>query len=160
MLSDSDKRAYYDETGEAPDPRRGASPAETLVAELLQQFAFEDGKDLFEMIRDHCRQAITKVDQGVSSGRRQIEKLEKRLAKIKQQNKGSKNKAGLKFVTQLIEAGIVGSQAQLASLEQSKTRYENALDLVEHLKCSGEGRRNEHDFHEAVLEAMWRPRRP
>ena len=84
----------------------------------------------------------------VKKGEKLIARLNRRLERLDGQNAKTKNRAGLRFVREVLAGGIEATELQLAGMNQEAAVYENALDVVEHLKCSGES------LFEAYSEAM------
>ncbi len=137
-LSDPDKRAWYDETGEDTDPSIGLSKSQRIVAELMAELAATPKGDLFEQVREAVKAACSTLEKELASGKQKLATLNARLEKLDRENAGSKNEAGLQFVTEVLQSGVATANSQLADIESNLTAFQGALDVVEYLKCSGE----------------------
>ncbi len=133
VLSDTAKRQKYDTTGdeEVSQPDNREAQAREIVAHMLQnaiqasdQTVFRE--DIFTGFRERAmKPAIQKIRNDQASYRRQIERNEKFLAKVKRKKKG-----GIDLVKNLIDGMNAELHRNIARADEAISFHERALEII------------------------------
>lgn len=128
-LSDSDKRARYDQTGEdaqASTPPPLDTQARNLIMGLFDQIVehADDTQPLIELVRLNINNSKHSARGTVSQLRETIKRLEKRKKRLKYTGK-ERN-----FLLDLLELKIGGATQKAAKLEEQLTVMDQALEML------------------------------
>ena len=133
VLSNAAKRQKYDTTGdeEADRPDNIEAQAREIVAHMLQNAIQASGQtifreDIFAGFREKSvKPAIRKIRSDQASYRRQIERNEKFLTKVKRKKRG-----GFDLVKQLVDGMTAELHRSIARADEAIAIHERALAIV------------------------------
>ena len=126
-LSDPEKRAQYDKTGE-DGPRKPSieDRARTILMQLFAQcFELPDQADMVAIIRSSIQEAQKNGSKMLEKSAHQITNLEKKRKRIKFRGKGRN------ILADLIEQRIGELRGKIADIEEAKKISGRALEILE-----------------------------
>lgn len=141
VLSDAERRARYDETGDmgdtrAPDPNAAAlTIIGGLVDELTSQIIMDDNIehiDLAARMRNKVTSKIASIredqDQDQDQDQEQARNFEKKAVAVRKRFKAKK---GPDYVGQMLDAKVEACKATVKNADQQIAVYERALELLD-----------------------------
>lgn len=113
VLTDTDRRKRYDETGDT-GPLRAI---EDMLSSLLAEAFLQDRFDPVRFLLDRIDRARSEARRAIRSEESDCEKLRKRLDRFKAKNKKSKNKVAFAFVTSHVAEQVAYRESVIAKLK-------------------------------------------
>jgi curved DNA-binding protein CbpA len=126
VLSDTEKRRYYDEHGEEKKSKKDIAIAHlvSLMREVIEQDPRPEASDLFAMVKKHIDRVLADVRSKIETLNRHTRKYEKLRKRF------HRKKDGENFMEGLVEQTIQEDKTKLAALEEDLKMGEEMLRLV------------------------------
>jgi curved DNA-binding protein CbpA len=135
ILICDESRKRFDETGDASDrPKTAASPAEAMVASLVQEAFIQDAKPPIRWMCDKIDQKRFELKRSVMQAKKQRDGVALKIDKFAKANEGTKNPRGLQFVGGILHAGLVNLDQAIASAEIDIATCTEALTILNDLQ--------------------------
>lgn len=134
VLSDPERRQYYDETGQTSKRDDKRQAAERIIAAMVAEAFSQDVRD---SIRWMCeRIAARRSDHESAKDKLQTgaKKLESRIAAFEEANAKTKNTGSREFILEILRAGLIDINAEIAMHEANAEMLTIALTLLNDLK--------------------------
>lgn len=129
LLSDPNKRAHYDQTGEEQIPpleQNAKNTLATLVAQLLEHYATHDEFNLVEKLREVIKGNLGTINTNIAAQRRKVSKIERVLKKHLKPNKDAS-----RVLIHAIEHQLQQAKGKLAELEHHQEIGAMMLKMIE-----------------------------
>jgi curved DNA-binding protein CbpA len=131
LLSDPERRARYDETGDGSGaPRAGASRAEQLVASMVASAFMQDGKHPVRWLCDQIDGRRSGAKTTAVRAKNDRERLASRLNKFRDENAGATGSAGYELIEGVLTGGIAECDRAVAEVEDQVKLCDEALVLL------------------------------
>jgi curved DNA-binding protein CbpA len=129
VLSDPEKRARYDETG---DDRLSPSIDQKAMEALMQIFMAllektSDYDDVVSMVREHMKRQIMEFGSNMRKAEKQAEALEKKRKRLTYKH----GKSGRNFLDDVLAQRISQIQGAVKGMEEGITVFTRGVELLE-----------------------------
>jgi curved DNA-binding protein CbpA len=133
VLSDDDRRARYDKTGDtgdkrAPDPNTAAlTVIGQLVDEITQQIIMSDDLSHIDLVAN-MRKKIRDRIRDVAADQKEARRFEEKALKLQKRFKVSK---GENYIASMLEAKITACRAAIANADMQTEIFNRALAILD-----------------------------
>lgn len=140
ILVCDERRKRFDETGDTGDrPRTAASAAEAMVAGMVQEAFMQEGRPPIRWMCDQIDKRRYDMKRAVEQAKQQRSKMATKIDKFTSDNRKTKNKQGLEFVTGVLTAAMANLDMTIARTEADIATCTEALTLLNDLQSDRSG---------------------
>jgi curved DNA-binding protein CbpA len=135
VLTDSDKRQRYDETG-STDADSAITPAQKIIADLVVQSFLQKSMpdDPIRWMQEQIDCGRTKLKSMIAESEHKHRQFNERLDKFTKSNAASKNKPAVSLVVEMLTTAIDSEKQSQAKFKAELQHAENAMVLLNDLK--------------------------
>ncbi|HBE71390.1 MAG TPA: hypothetical protein DDW52_24860, partial [Planctomycetaceae bacterium] len=137
ILSNPEKREYYDRTGKTKQCDR-VNEIRGIVQSFLVNAFEQDTIDPMAVVRSKINEAQSIFSKAIKKLEARRSKLTKKLDKFEQSNKRSSNSEGREFVLDHPRRSIAETLQEEAEFKEKMELGDDALKFIENLECPPE----------------------
>lgn len=144
VLKDDEKRAYYDEHGEAPEDDDSSDPVFAILVEMFDNILQRDVPlhvNYLDLMRDTLKSALVEVSAAKSEASKELKQLDKLSKKFKRVKGDTANN----FFLSMIETKRSHAKRRLDRVDAGRVHITNALKLLSDFEFTPDDRPEQPD---------------
>lgn len=156
LLVCDERRKRFDATGDTEySPKAATSAAEAMLAGMIQEAFMQDAKPPIRWMSDRIDHKRSETRAAIEQAKLQREKLIRKIDAFTADNKATKNKPGMEFVTGVLKSGLANLDMSIAGAEVDIAKYTESLTLLNDLRSRAEATSTQRNGWGGATGSFW-----